>query len=75
MGDIFSLPNELLMLLLGHMDGNDVRSFGNTCRRFRSFILSNKLKLPKPELKWYTAQLAFGRRITLVRQRSFLQQR
>ncbi|PIO61893.1 F-box domain protein [Teladorsagia circumcincta] len=75
MAGVFSLPNELLMLLLGHLDGPSVRSFGNTCKRFRKFVLTNKLKLPKPELRWDVAQLTFGRRISLVRQRSFIQQR
>uniref|UniRef100_A0A7I4YXL0 F-box domain-containing protein n=1 Tax=Haemonchus contortus TaxID=6289 RepID=A0A7I4YXL0_HAECO len=67
MVNVLCLPNELLMQILNHSNPRDVRSFGKTCRRFRSFILSNKSKLPKPELKWDIAQLIFGRRITLLR--------
>ncbi|XGW02063.1 hypothetical protein V3C99_014265 [Haemonchus contortus] len=67
MANVLCLPNELLMQILCNSKPRDVRSFGNTCRRFRNFILSNKSKLPKPELKWDIAELIFGRRITLLR--------
>ncbi|XGW01815.1 hypothetical protein V3C99_014144 [Haemonchus contortus] len=72
MAGIFSIPDEVLVLLLGHLDGHDSRSFGNTCKRLRNFILTNKLVLPKPVLKWDTAQLTFCGKITLSRRLNFI---
>ncbi|KAJ1374583.1 hypothetical protein KIN20_037294 [Parelaphostrongylus tenuis] len=64
----FPLPNDVVLLILLLLDGKDVRSFGNTCKRFRILILHNKNKLPKPVLTWRRARLVFGRRrIILLR--------
>uniref|UniRef100_A0A0K0CY50 F-box domain-containing protein n=1 Tax=Angiostrongylus cantonensis TaxID=6313 RepID=A0A0K0CY50_ANGCA len=63
----FPLPDEVVLSILLFLDGEDVRSFGNTCRRFRKLIIVNKRKLRSPELQWHEAYLVFGRRISLSR--------
>ncbi|VDM63549.1 unnamed protein product [Angiostrongylus costaricensis] len=63
----FPLPDEIVLSVLLFLDGEDVRSFGNTCRRFRKLITVNKRKLRSPVLQWHEAYLVFGRRISLSR--------
>ncbi|EYC05149.1 hypothetical protein Y032_0084g1805 [Ancylostoma ceylanicum] len=63
----FPFPNELLLIIMCNLEGPDVRSLGNTCRRLRRFILSNKSKLRRPQLLWKEAHILFGRKIVLSR--------
>ncbi|WKY10347.1 hypothetical protein Q1695_002585 [Nippostrongylus brasiliensis] len=60
------LPDDLLLLILKQLDGRDVRSLGNTCQRFRHFIIRNDSKLSKPELTCEEAHIAFNRKVTVT---------
>ncbi|CAJ0589680.1 unnamed protein product [Cylicocyclus nassatus] len=65
--DGLPIPNEILLILMRNLDAPDVRSLGNTCKRLRQLLLSNKSKLSCPQLSWKEAHLSFGRRIVLLR--------
>ncbi|KAJ1367548.1 hypothetical protein KIN20_028482 [Parelaphostrongylus tenuis] len=63
----FPLSDDVIFRILQLLEGKDVRSFGNICRRFRRLILQNKGKLPTAEITWHEAYLEFGSKIILRR--------